>query len=664
MKSTTVEFQRFGDPTGVIRLSDRYIRTIGTVAPTEEVSFTVAQEILDAGMATLDYASLRGSEHSIDLARRRARHFIQDVVPLLRLFLFGTKRPAAREKRHQIDIVTQALELAQLPFEALEEEDPNLVITRRIRQPWPAPEVVYRTEPKVLFVWAEPRKRAGSTTRMTVPHDEHRRQLDEVLGLWGGADGPAVTEVPHATRSKLRKVLAQNHGFTHVHFLAHGVPSLDPGASKRTRVNLKAKPPAPTCFALEKGREGTIDRCPPETLAKLFKVGPLPETFTAATCFSGKVDPVRSGGTLAHHLHEGGIPIVLASQLALTKKGSVELIRNFLEPIIWGADPREAVRGCRDALRSTKDETYYDRVALVSYIHLDGDYRNRLTERRFNVSLEELKAISREAEQIVEGRVEALRTAGAPPPKPTGDAKKIQARFRRVRSRLEALEDELELNKEQREELWGLKASSFKREAEAAWRFSGTLTGQAADDWSNHSRAALDDALEAYRVAASHSRDHHWSWVQFLVLEAVRNGTLDGHEDDWICAGTAALDDLSRHSFSVSSEQHEAKPMTNTAWALGSLVELYLLAPLTGRPKALADATTCLDRIGECCELLLDVEDRDDALFPITSTQTQLERYETWWGRDPALKLPQDILNGARELHQHLDRLHDELRQR
>jgi hypothetical protein len=232
-----------------------------------------------------------------------------------------------------------------------------------------------------------------------------------------------------------------------------------------------------------------------------------------------------------------------------------------------------------------------------------------------------------------------------------------------VRSKLEAVENELELNTEQREELWGLKGSSFKREAEAAWRFSRTVTGAAAERWSIHSRAALDDALEAYGIAAGYSRDNHWSWVQFLVLEAVRRGSLADHADDWTCARAAALDDISRTPVTGLPDQQRAKTAKNAAWAWGSLVELLLLGPMVGRNRALDEAKEFLDHIGECCELLLGVEDRDDALFPVVSTLTQLERYMTWWSQDGALELPSAIVADARELFDHLHRLHERLKQ-
>jgi hypothetical protein len=61
MRNLTVEYLRFGDPTGVLRLSDRYIRSVGTTQPTDEVSFGVPQENLTRAMALLDYGRFRSA---------------------------------------------------------------------------------------------------------------------------------------------------------------------------------------------------------------------------------------------------------------------------------------------------------------------------------------------------------------------------------------------------------------------------------------------------------------------------------------------------------------------------------------------------------------------------------------------------------------------------
>ena len=115
MRSLTVEFQRFGDPTGAIRLSDRYIRTVGDTASAQEVGFELPQENLDHAMAALDYGNFERSGDPQG-TRCTAELFLKDVAPYLERFLLGGELPIGGDGLCQLDVVTLALELAQLPF--------------------------------------------------------------------------------------------------------------------------------------------------------------------------------------------------------------------------------------------------------------------------------------------------------------------------------------------------------------------------------------------------------------------------------------------------------------------------------------------------------------------------------------------------------------------
>lgn len=647
MQGLTVEFQRFGDLTGVIRLSDRYIRIVGNTRPAKEIRFPIGQEALERGMSTLDYHNFERSPGRSDEVRAVADRFLQDVAPLIQDFL-GDDVWAEEDDRYQIDVVTRALELAQLPFEVLEEVDPRLVLTRRIRQPWPAPEVVRKNVPRVLFAWAEPRVREGSTRRMDVPHDRHRELLTELMEEWGGK---RLVEVPNATPRKLADRLEESvreeKFFTHVHLLAHGV-DWKPGPEERLQpIDLTAEPDPPILLALEHD-DGNLNLCAPEELAELFSDVPRPETFALATCFSGRVEPIHSGATFAHALHGAGIPVVLASQFALTKEGSDELIDTFLRGVIKGDDPRDALRNCRDALRNKADKTYYDRVALVGYVHVEAGLDERLKQRQFDVALSRLKAASKEAEKRIAPAVESLSEAKGLAPEQRRVLEEIRQRFESVREKLAQVESQSELDKAQLEELRGLQGSSLKREAEAAWNLSRVLSPEHAQEWIEHSHEALQDAKTAYLRAAKVSRDHHWTWVQWLVLELVESGSLTEREEDWMTARAAARDATEFEVPAGASEKQRKQIQEMAMWGWGSLGELYLLAPLAGSSEGLADAKACLDQLVKKSREL-----GDD--FPIKSTLDQLRRYGNWWGSDSAWKLPPEIVAHAKELYNHLE---------
>lgn len=649
MFSVTVEFQRFGDETGVLRPSDRYIRTVGTTAPAEEVQFNLEQSRLVNGMNTLDYSLFNGQVDA-ERVRENANRFLSDISDLLERQLPTQPPPGHDGNRYQVEVVTRALELSQLPFEAL--STPEFVVTRRIRQPWPPPLVVNNPSPRVLFAWAEPKKTAHSSRRMNVPFERHREHLDELLSDWGGLASDAVIECGNVSRARLAEMLGdKEHGFTHVHLLAHGIGPPRPDPNELFDIN--RKPESSTFLALEK-EDGTIDRCSPEDLGRIFEAdSPRPASFAIATCHSGEIDPIESGGTLAHVLHAAGVPVVLASQLALTQEGSDELITTFLAGIINGDDPREAFGACRDALSEKADKTYYDRVALVGYIHVDGGPEKRLQQKQFKVALARLKAASNHAKKRVEEVLPQMEgSEKGLSPEQRSEAEEIAARFASVRKRLSKLElkPELDPGKDPREELYGLQASSLKREAEAAWDLGQALSGDESKVWLERSRDALRDATDAYARAATWSRDHHWSWVQWLVLEAVTKGSLDGREDEWIVSRVASLDAVQWQAPTKADSKERKAVQKQAIWALGSLVELCLLSPMIGRGDALEEGKEYLDQLVKGCA---DIRDKS----PIQSTLDQLGRYETWWGPDPEWPLPAAVVKQARALHSHLKAL-------
>lgn len=651
MDSITVEFQRFGDATGVLRTSDRYLRTVGTSAPAEEVRFELEQAVLIKGMSTLDYSRFRGTADG-DAIRSVAARFLSDIEPYLRRFLPTGPPGSHAGGRYQVEVVTRALELAQLPFEVL--STPDVIVTRRIRQPWPPPPVVRSSVPKVLFAWAAPRLNPSLQRRMKVPAERHLELLEELLRDWGGVKGNAVVPIPNATRDKLAAALApKDHGFTHVHLLAHGVGPASGSVDPTLPIDLSEKAEPSTFLALENA-DGTIDRCSPARMAEVFLPDvPRPASFSIATCHSGEVASIESGGTLAHVLHAAGVPVVLASQLALTQAGSDELIRTFLAKVIDGEDPRLAIGACREALARNEEQTYYDRVALVGYIHIDAELGG-LPDRKFEVALSRLEAASKYADKRVEEALPRMQdTEKGLSQEQEREAEEIAGRFASVRERLEALEPDASLTKAQREELHGLQASSLKREAEAAWNLSQVLSGRDAKAWCRRSRDALGCAAEAYARAANTSRDHHWTWVQWLVHQAIVRGSLDGLEDDWVVAKAAAQDAALREAPASADVDERRAQQEDAIWARGSLMELSLLSPLVRRGDDLSPAKKHLEELVKGSRAL-GIDDTID------STLKQLSRYDTWWGADPHWPLPKEIVHRAKELYTHLETLGSE----
>ncbi len=610
MQSIAIEYLRFGDDTGIARLSERYLCTVqsGELAT---VQLNLTQDRLQEAMRRLDYVNYRrGNPEAV---REDAEGVLSQLFPRLQAFLPRLPDNLGGEHR-QIEIVTQALELAQLPFELLEERDPELIITRRIRLPWPLPPVVRDATPRVLFAWAEPRG-------MKVPHERHRELLDGFLADWPGA----LVELEQVSLERLRDCIrSKKQGFTHIYVLAHGV---DQGNAPE-RFNLDSEPPPKVFLGLQNGNE--IERCNSKDLAELFETQtPRPAAFILATCDSGEVNPVQSGGSLAHALHRAGVPVVIASQFELTKEGSDRLVDVFLKHIVAGEDPRLALRMCRDALRESADTTYYDRVAIVGYVQLEADIEARLTERKLTFYLEQLKAISNTA-----GKEISEAQKGDTSDEAVARWLNLLERFNEVRKGLQFIEAKFEndkaLRKSFEEETLGLMASSLKREAEAAWRL-GRVVGDEKQQSAAvaRSRTCLADAAQIYERAARSSRDRHWVWVQWLALKTVLFGALEDHDTDWIVAQAVAND-------------------SGDLWGLGSRVELQLLGVWLNDDVARVQAEDDLRQMVERCV--------GGDPFPIKSTLDQLARYGDWWGVDDSYKLPSEVYDRAVHCYRFLNR--------
>jgi hypothetical protein len=142
-------------------------------------------------------------------------------------------------------------------------------------------------------------------------------------------------------------------------------------------------------------------------------------------------------------------------------------------------------------------------------------------------------------------------------------------------------------------------------------------------------REALSRSLGWYVQGYKNNLSHHWTGIQKLSLEAVLLGTIS--TPHWYATLLAAENDAGR-----------AKEI----WAYGSLVEIYLLAPLAAQGERMGMA---LEALREMKRRVL--EHSPDDLFPLQSTERQLRRYTTWWTRSNGFfgDAP-DLANSARAL--------------
>jgi hypothetical protein len=285
-------------------------------------------------------------------------------------------------------LVLSASELSLLPFElvrspagfpghgqwlSLQTAAP-IALTREVRRV-SASTIRWPDRPRILLVAAQPPGVAK------VPLRAHLLALRWALSPWlysGRAEelGKHVTVLPRATLSAVRDECARAAGsgapYTHVHVLAHGVPD-------------EAVVDAEHGFGLAFHQDGDPNRMDVVSGTRLAAAlrchpsGPIggqlsgPAVVTVASCDSANVGSVlAAGASIAHQLHEAGVPLVLASQFPLSVRGSAVMAEVVYTRLLRGEDPRLLVHDLRQTLHVTCPDTH-DWASVVAYAALPPD---------------------------------------------------------------------------------------------------------------------------------------------------------------------------------------------------------------------------------------------------------------------------------------------------
>lgn len=511
----------------------------------------------------------------------------------------------------QLRITLSASELAMLPFELAKapvsatntaenwlsiQARPPVCITRNIRTVSPEG-VVWPSKPRILFISGDPD---------TVPYEAHRKALLSAIEAFqypGRDDRPVHEKAPRQQFGDLLTILldptltevfeeCRKAEYTHVHILTHGDLSET----------------SPDAYGLVlRGPNGSAEVVSGEQFATaLTSVGKgrihRPTVVTVASCDSGNVGTVvMPGASFAHALHQSGIPLVVASQFPLSKEGSVPLASTLYGGLLWGQNPLVLLQQLRAELHVRYTSSWHDWASLVVYEALPQALAEQLeTLRYFQAKL----AINAALERIDR----KVRGLDAETPLDT-----LVARVEHAVSRLP-------LKGQYTSECLGIRASSRKRLAQAAFALSEEgasdrdpydLLDEAYLDYERASRALLIVEGPAQRVATL-----HWLLVQLeslaLILARERN------EGRW----TAALLSAELYLDHAGEEQR--------AWAHGSLAELCLIR--LGDPSLSDEERKKLgERALQHARELVRVYPRR-VEFPVESTCRQFVRYAEWWG--------------------------------
>lgn len=505
-------------------------------------------------------------------------------------------------------LILSASELALLPFELAiapkgfpGEAKPLLLqsiapvtITREVRSATVSVESFAR-QPRILVAAASP---PGFEP---VPLRAHMLALRRAIAAWLPDESDEnvrrmITVLPRASVQDLREACARQD-YTHVHILGHGTQYSEAGEGQFG-------------LALFDSSGAKTDVVSGSRLVHALRTHredgagfSNPNFVTLCTCDSGKLGSVVfPGASLAHELHEAGLPWVIASQFPLSMAGSTLLTEMLYTGLLRGEDPRIVLHHVRQCLRAQFSDTH-DWASLVTYAAVPPDFAEQVRELR---QLQAHRAIdagfARADGLLVECR--AALAVGR-----RADAERLGAQIDKVLTHVDHCLARLDRAspREGGPVARGRQVHTMARQGAVEKRRAYVLfhrSGGQGSAW----REAARRARAYYYRAAKIELNKHWPLTQYLSLFALLGEAIP--QDYWSVARIAAELDL------------EAEETSRRAWAVASLIELRLLEQLF-RPKSGG-----VDRaVQHCAELSRMV---DTSSFVIESTRRQIERYLDW----------------------------------
>jgi hypothetical protein len=594
-----------------------------------------------------------------DLPDEQARHegisFFEQLISMILDDIEFLRTEGQTDDFLHLRLVMTPKELAQLPFELAltpkgfpgQHSKPFLLnpqrlttLTRETRQVAPT-RYLWPYKPRVLFAWAEPKGE--------VPHDAHYVALRDLLKHFArpmkdNAEPvpdilPILTPLKNASlrsiNAAVKAAIDEGNPYTHIHILAHGSKS-DRAAGEVFKLLLHHNDDVNQSHLTDGS----------EMASAILEIDGnrtnFPAVVSLTACDSSNEGSVSlPAGSLAHQLHESGIPCVFASQFPISVAGSVYLVSTLYKNLlIEGDDPRKALYNTRKSLYDNSN--VHDWASLVAYVRFPEDIDEQLKDNRLKILLESLKTSNAWADHILKHRKDI-------------DPGKVKDEFDSITSRLDkSIKDLTDLFKEGTKkdekrfaEHFGLLGSAFKRKAEHIFRMAALEPGRA-ESLYEESKEALKTSREWY-FNGYDKQKNHWTAIQYLSLTAVIKGSLEEPADQaiWTITRIFAEDDV----------KEDKEPM-DQIWGCGTLAELYLLFPLTlssDRPDRENEIATAkqkakqyLDKINKAKFTFADRPDlkQGDIAFALESTKKQFERYVIWW----PVMMPSKSTNLLREI--------------
>ena len=237
----------------------------------------------------------------------------------------------------------------------------------------------------------------------------------------------------------------------------------------------------------------------------------VPPIVTLVACDSGNIgSPVSPAGSLAHCLHQSGVPCVFASQFPLTQDGSVMLVECLYTQLLQSSDPREALYDTRSAINTAGT---HDWASLVGYARFPEDIDDQMKDVRLKIMLQFMKTSNALADHVIRNisNLKKENTEAA--------FQEVSNRLNQSITNLTSLIDQSgksSINKDRYAEHYGLIGSAYKRQAEHVFRvaaYQGNVTDASIKESLDALKNARDWYLKGYRYLNS-----HWNGTQYLSL--------------------------------------------------------------------------------------------------------------------------------------------------
>ncbi|HTV19059.1 MAG TPA: CHAT domain-containing protein [Polyangiaceae bacterium] len=579
--------------------------------------------------------------------RARFAQVARDMADVLRQIpglatTLGRGRADGGELVH-VEAVMTASELALLPFEAADSPSTfasaglplsvqtvlPVSLTRRNRR-YTGADVKWPRRPKILIVVASP------PGFVEVPALAHVMAVRKALEPWIGpprakreeaermAGAPQtnieelVTVLDRASIQRLHEACAASpEPYTHIHILAHGAVRAE-GVSERFTLAFHGPNGDPE---LVDGRQLAAALRPHAKGGSGSLLSPT--VITIASCDAGNVgDVMIPGGSIAHDLHEAGIPLVIASQFPLTFAGSVVLAETLYERLLWGDDPRVVLHDVRQRLHLLRHG--HDWASIVAYAALPPDLDQQLTWVRAyqarRAAEAALAAYDHESPDIRESplmpsETASARLAAASTAPMRTPMQKVHEQLKAARQRLLGAipPEQSTSDRNMLIELYGMLATMDKREAEVMQRCADPKDKNP----TRKARQLLLSAQQHYKKGLSFNRANHWHATQYLFLCGILGQRSQKSIADWMTVAR----------FSSREETRDGTP-SQRAWAYASLLELAVLGVILGTDTS--DPSERLQNAKEDAEAMLALVSMRS--FEVYSTVRQFQRYKLWHG--------------------------------